>query len=67
MENISEYLPILIPLAVLQLGLMITALVHILRHNTYKAGNRAVWIVVVLLVNYVGPVAYFIFGRSDEE
>lgn len=64
--DINELLPIIIPIAVIQLVLMIVALVHILRHDTYKVGNRALWIVIVLFVNLVGPVVYFIFGRSDE-
>lgn len=67
MENINELLPVLIPLALLQLTLMVVALVHILRHTKYKTGNRPLWIVIVVLVNYIGPVAYFIFGRSEEE
>ena len=42
-EDLKEYLPFLIPLAVLQLGLMIAALVSIFRHKEYKTANRAVW------------------------
>ena len=40
-EDLKEYLPFLIPLAVIQLSLMIAALVSIFRHKTYKTGNRA--------------------------
>ncbi|MDR2546161.1 MAG: PLD nuclease N-terminal domain-containing protein [Lachnospiraceae bacterium] len=59
-------LPFLIPLAIIQLGLMITALVHALRHKTYKTGNRTLWILVILLVNIIGPVLYFIIGKGEE-
>ncbi len=45
---LTPYIPFLIPVAVIQLGLMIAALVHILRHETYKAGTRVLWIVVVV-------------------
>ncbi len=63
---LTQYLPFLIPIAVIQLGLMIAALVHILRHQTYKAGNRVLWIIVVILVNIIGPILYFTIGKGDE-
>jgi hypothetical protein len=63
---LTPYIPFLIPVAVIQLGLMIAALVHILRHETYKAGNRVLWIVVVVFVNIIGPILYFTIGKGDE-
>jgi hypothetical protein len=66
MELIMQYLPFLIPIAVLQLALMIFALVHVLRHDHYKHGNRVLWIIVVIVVGIIGPILYFSLGRSDE-
>lgn len=66
-EDLKEYLPFLIPLAVLQLGLMIAALVSIFRHKEYKTANRAVWVVVSLLISIIGPILYFVLGKPDEE
>ena len=66
MEEIMNLLPFLIPLFVIQFGLMIAALVHIFRHDTYKTGNRALWVCICLLVNIIGPVLYFIVGRSED-
>jgi hypothetical protein len=66
MEQLMQYLPFLIPAFIIQLVLMITALVHILRHKTYKHGNRVLWIIVVVIVNIIGPILYFVLGRSDE-
>lgn len=63
---LMPYIPFLIPVAVIQLGLMIAALVHILRHNAYKVGNRVLWIIVVVLVNIIGPILYFTIGKGDE-
>ena len=64
--TLLDLLPILIPLAVLQMGLMIAALVSILRRSSYRNGNRVLWILVVLLVSTIGPIVYFILGRGDE-
>ena len=60
-----EYLPFLIPLIVIQLGLMIAALVHIFTHKTYKRGNRILW-VILSFVQIIGPILYFVLGRGDE-
>lgn len=66
MEQFMEYLPFLLPLLIIEFILAITALVHVLRHPNYKFGNKVIWILVVLLLQIVGPIFYFIFGRGDE-
>jgi hypothetical protein len=65
-ELIIDILPLLIPLLVIQLGLLIAALIHIFRHDTYKVGSRAIWVIVCIFVNILGPILYFIIGRSEE-
>ena len=62
-EDIKEYLPFLIPIAVLQLGLMLAALISILKHKEY----RALWVILSLLVSIIGPILYFVLGKTDEE
>ncbi len=66
MENLQEYVPFLIPLLVIQLGLMVASLIHIFRHKEYRVGNRPLWVVVCVVVNIIGPVLYFAIGREDE-
>ena len=66
MEQIMQYLPFLIPVVILEFALMITALIHVLRHDHYKLGNRVLWVIVVVLVGIIGPIIYFVLGRSDE-
>jgi hypothetical protein len=65
-EEIMQYLPFLIPLAVIQMALLAASVVHILRHNNYRFGNRLMWILICVLVNVVGPVLYFAIGKGDE-
>lgn len=65
-SQLKEYLPFLIPIIILELALAITALVHVLKHPNYKFGNKILWIVVVLFIQIIGPVVYFLFGRGDE-
>lgn len=67
MEQIMEFLPFLIPLVIVELGLLAYTLYHILTHNHYKRGTRTLWIIVVIvLMNFVGPILYFVFGKEEE-
>ncbi|MDC7287849.1 PLD nuclease N-terminal domain-containing protein [Blautia schinkii] len=66
MEIFMEYWPFLVPYMVVELVLAITALVHVLRHPHYRFGNKVIWIFVVLLLQIIGPVVYFVFGRGEE-
>lgn len=64
--DIMEHLPLLIPIFILELVLAVTALVNVLRAKSYKVLNRSLWIVIVLVIQIIGPISYFIFGRSDD-
>jgi hypothetical protein len=66
LPDLTPFIPFLIPVAVIELGLLIAALVSILRHKTYRAGNRVLWIVLVIVLNIIGPILYFAIGRGEE-
>jgi hypothetical protein len=63
---LKDYLPFLIPLVIAQFALGITALVHVLRHTHYRFGNKVMWALIVMLIQFIGPAVYFTFGRGDE-
>ena len=66
MDKIMEILPFLIPLVVAELALFGYTLYHILTHNTYKRGNRMLWLIItIVLMNFVGPILYFLLGKED--
>jgi hypothetical protein len=66
METIKEFLPFLIPLIIAQFALLGYTLHHILTHKTYKRGNRTLWLAItIILMNYIGPVLYFLLGKED--
>ena len=64
MVFIQKYLPLLIPIVLIQLGLMVAALVDIIKRERTK-GPKWVWILIVVLVNMIGPIVYFIVGRDE--
>jgi len=57
---------ILLPVVILQLVLMITALISLVKQERAK-GPKWLWGILILCVNIIGPVIYFIFGRKDED
>lgn len=66
MDNLNEMLPFLIPLIVVELVLLVVTLRHILTHNTYKRGNRLMWIVITIVgMEFIGPILYFLLGKED--
>jgi len=66
MNNITEFLPFLIPIVIAEFALLGYTLYHILTHNSYKRGNRALWLIItVVFMNFVGPILYFVLGKED--
>jgi hypothetical protein len=64
MDQIRELLPFLIPILILQLALMIFALVDLIRRERTK-GPKWLWALIIVFVNLIGPILYFIIGRED--
>lgn len=64
-SDLAKYIPFLIPVVIIQLGLMIFALVDLLRRE-HTRGPKWVWVLVIVLVNYIGPIIYFVAGRKEE-
>ena len=66
MPDMNELLPLLIPLIIAQFALLGYTLYHILTHNAYKRGNRALWLVItIVFMNFLGPILYFLLGKED--
>ena len=64
-DQIMKYLPLLIPLFLVQLGLMIFALIDLIKREKTK-GPKWLWVIIVVFVNMIGPIIYFVAGREEE-
>ena len=63
MNNVTEFLPFLVPLVISELALLAYTLYHILTH---KRGNRTLWLIVVIVgMQFIGPILYFLLGKED--
>ncbi len=57
---------LLIPLALLELLLLVFALVDVIRREPARVrGNKLVWILIILFISTLGPICYFILGRKE--
>ena len=66
MPNLNEMMPLIIPLVIVQFVLLAVTIVHILKHVTYKKGNRIIWLIVAIVgMEFIGPILYFVFGKED--
>lgn len=65
LSEFEQYIPLLVPVVLIQLGLMIAAIVDLIRRPQTR-GPKWVWALVILFVNFIGPIIYFVAGRKEE-
>ncbi|EAF5858980.1 PLDc N-terminal domain-containing protein [Listeria monocytogenes] len=56
---------LIIPVIFLYLALLLTAIIDLTK-NWNERKNPVIWLVVIIVINIFGPIAYFIFGRKEE-
>ena len=64
MPEVKSIIPLLIPIFIIQLVLIIFALADLLRRD-HTRGPKWVWVLVILLVNMIGPIIYLLMGRDE--
>ena len=65
LKVITDMLPFLIPVLIVELALMIVALVDLLKREYYKSEVKIVWAIVIVIFGIIGPIVYLIFGRKE--
>ncbi len=61
----NEWL-LIIPLILVEIGLMAFALYDLVKRKRVKGGNKWVWGIIIVVVNLIGPILYFVIGREEE-
>lgn len=56
---------LIIPVILLYLALLLTAIIDLTKKWNERK-NPVIWLVVIIVINIFGPIAYFIFGRKEE-
>jgi len=63
----STMILLLLPLVALEIILKILCLRDWLKRESFNGLNRTGWLIVFLLINLIGPVAYLVYGRKDND
>lgn len=64
--DIMAFLPIILPVIAVGALLVFIALIDLYRHRKTRK-NVLVWTLIILFVNILGPILYFVIGRKDSE
>ena len=65
--NDAQLVLLLLPILVIQLGLMLFALWDITRpERRVRGDSKLMWGIIVVLFGIIGPVLYFLVGREVE-
>jgi len=62
--TLREILPLLLPLIFIQLLLIVVALRDLSRQPVTR-GPRWMWVLIIIFINLIGPIAYFVLGREE--
>ena len=57
---------LVIPLVLIELGLMAFALNDLLRRERVKGGNKWLWGILIVFFGMIGPIAYLLLGREED-
>ncbi|QFY00842.1 phosphatidylserine synthase [Bacillus cereus] len=64
--DIMAFLPIILPVIAVGAFLVLIAFIDLYRHRKTRK-NVLVWTLIILFVNILGPILYFVIGRKDRE
>ena len=65
--KLEQILPLLIPIIAIQLILLLLAIRDLLQSDRHvRGGNKGLWALVIVFINIIGPIVYFMAGREDE-
>ncbi|WP_174615961.1 PLD nuclease N-terminal domain-containing protein [Virgibacillus ihumii] len=56
---------VIAPIMVIQFILLVIALIDVIRIERTN-GPKWMWILIILFINIIGPIVYFIFGRRQQ-
>lgn len=62
--DIMAFLPIILPIIAVGALLVFIALIDLYRNRKTRK-NVLVWSLIIIFVNVLGPILYFVIGRKD--
>jgi hypothetical protein len=64
--NMGQLIALLVPLVLVELGLLGFALYDLVKRKRVRGGNKWLWGIIIVVVEIFGPILYFVLGREEE-
>lgn len=57
----------ILPIIIIQFTLLIVAIINWSHKKTTKSMNKSIWLIIIILVNIIGPIIYLIMEGDKNE
>lgn len=64
--NTGQLIALVVPLVLVELGLLGFALYDLVKRKHVRGGNKLLWGIIIVVVEFFGPILYFVLGREEE-
>ena len=65
--SLGTWLPLLLPLVILELILILVALIDLIRRDPRQVrGSKLAWGLIILFIATLGPICYLLLGRKEQ-
>ena len=64
--DLGQFIPLIIPIVLVELGLLAFALYDLLKRKRVRGGSKWVWGILIVVVNIIGPIIYLLLGREED-
>ena len=65
LDKLMQFIPYLIPVLIIQLILIIVALIDLVKRE-HTRGPKWLWALIIIFVNFIGAIVYFVIGRKED-
>jgi len=65
LQQILKFLPLIIPLVLLQLILMVVALLDLSKREKVRWLPKWLWAIIIIIGELIGPIVYLLAGREE--
>lgn len=66
-SSLDTWLPLLLPIAIIELILILVALVDLIRRDPRQVrGSKIAWVLIILFIGTLGPICYLLVGRKEQ-
>jgi hypothetical protein len=64
--SVGQLIALLVPLVLVELGLLGFALYDLAKRKRVRGGSKLLWVIIIVLFEFFGPILYFVLGREEE-